>query len=81
MYLNKVDLIENCVLYKASVMKKIILPSLEPLKGVISDIIAKRIASECITFDDLQNTQEKFGTEGVKQLLSAKNVSPKILES
>ncbi|KAK0071574.1 hypothetical protein PV325_012655, partial [Microctonus aethiopoides] len=72
-YLNKVDLIENCVVYKVSVMKKIILPSLEPLKSIISDRITERIASEGITFENLQNTHEKFGTEGIKQLLSTRN--------
>lgn len=76
-YLKKEDSIKNCVLYKTPVMKKIILPSLEPLKGVISDIMIKRIASECITFDNLKNTHEKLGSTGIKQLLSDKNDSGK----
>ncbi|KAK0169614.1 hypothetical protein PV328_011820 [Microctonus aethiopoides] len=45
----------------------------QPLKSVISDRITERIASEGITFDNLQNTHEKFGTEGIKQLLPTRN--------
>lgn len=68
---------KNCVIYNDSVMKKIVLPSLEPLKGVTLDIMIKRIAYECITFEDLKDTYKEIGITGIKNVLFSKKNSGK----
>lgn len=79
-FLNKKDLINNFTSYTDSVIKSITLPSLKPLKKVISDIIIKKIATEGITFENLLKVKADFGTTGVIQLFKEKksNGKPKI---